>query len=336
MMKRTILLSLAALCCALTAAAQDLIVKTDAAKIEAKVIEITPEAVRYKRFSNPDGPTYVLPVAQIHYIQYANGEKEYYTKTIPATPLTPATPTVPATPATPAVPEAPAVQPVSGGRYVLKQYEIGELYDQNGIRGVICQLSDDRQHGLVVSLDEIYLHWSEFRKPDLRLAGADNRTDGVANMEKVAQYIAANNLSWDDFPAFKWCRDKGEGWYLPAIDELLTIGHNYNGGTRVQNNRQARNKFNDALKDAGGKRMDRLVYYFSSTEMDEKNAYTTHMGIEPPYVIEIPKYNKFRRCAQRPQKDGASASDAPSFLMPAVGQMLSISVRSFGMIISQS
>lgn len=293
MMKRTILLSLAALCCALTAAAQDLIVKTDAAKIEAKVIEITPEAVRYKRFSNPDGPTYVLPVAQIHYIQYANGEKEYYTKTIPATPLTPATPTVPATPATPAVPEAPAVQPVSGGRYVLKQYEIGELYDQNGIRGVICQLSDDRQHGLVVSLDEIYLHWSEFRKPDLRLASADNRTDGVANMEKVAQYIAANNLSWDDFPAFKWCRDKGEGWYLPAIDELLTIGHNYNGGTRVQNNRQARNKFNDALKDAGGKRMDRLVYYFSSTEMDEKNAYTTHMGIEPPYVIEIPKYNKF-------------------------------------------
>ena len=293
MMKRTILLSLAALCCALTAAAQDLIVKTDAAKIEAKVIEITPEAVRYKRFSNPDGPTYVLPVAQIHYIQYANGEKEYYTKTIPATPLTPATPTVPATPTTPAVPEAPAVQPVSGGRYVLKQYEIGELYDQNGIRGVICQLSDDRQHGLVVSLDEIYLHWSEFRKPDLRLAGADNRTDGGANMEKVAQYIAANNLSWDDFPAFKWCRDKGEGWYLPAIDELLTIGHNYNGGTRVQNNRQARNKFNDALKDAGGKRMDRLVYYFSSTEMDEKNAYTTHMGIEPPYVIEIPKYNKF-------------------------------------------
>ena len=229
----------------------------------------------------------MLPVADIDYIQYANGEKEYYTKTIPATPLTPATP------ATPAVPEAPAVQPVSGGRYVLKQYEIGELYDQNGIRGVICQLSDDRQHGLVVSLDEIYLHWSEFRKPDLRLAGADNRTDGVANMEKVAQYIAANNLSWDDFPAFKWCRDKGEGWYLPAIDELLTIGHNYNGGTRVQNNRQARNKFNDALKDAGGKRMDRLVYYFSSTEMDEKNAYTTHMGIEPPYVIEIPKYNKF-------------------------------------------
>ena len=110
---------------------------------------------------------------------------------------------------------------------------------------------------------------------------------------QLAAYIAENNLSWDDFPAFKWCREKGEGWYLPSIDELLNIGHNYSGGTRVQSSRQARNRFNNALKNNGGKRMDRLVYYFSSTEKDEKEAYTTHTGIEPPYVIEIPKYNKF-------------------------------------------
>ena len=63
---------------------------------------------------------------------------------------------------------------------------------------------------LVISLDEIYLHWSEFRKPDLRVIGTDNRSDGSVNMEKVAAYIAENNLSWDDFPAFKWCREKGE------------------------------------------------------------------------------------------------------------------------------
>lgn len=294
MMKKTILLLVAALCGVLTAAAQDLIVKTDATKVEAKVTEITPDAVRYKRFSNPDGPTYVLPVADIDYIQYANGEKERFraVETVPATPLTPATPVGEAPVA--AVPAAQApVQQAAPVQYVAKEYQIGELYDQNGVKGVVCMLTEDRRHGLIISLDEIYLPWSEFRKPDLRVAGADDRIDGMGNMEKVAAYIAENNLSWDDFPAFKWCRDKGEGWYLPAIDELLTIGHNYNGGTRVQNNRQARNKFNDALKDAGGKRMDRLVYYFSSTEMDEKNAYTTHMGIEPPYVIEIPKYNKF-------------------------------------------
>lgn len=295
-MKRTILLLFAILCGALTVAAQDLIIKNDAARIEAKVTEITPEAVRYKRFSNPEGPTYVLPVAEIDYIQYANGEKESFKKapaapaaTIPATPLTPAVPTVPAVPAVPAE-QAPAQ---AGGQYVLKKYAVGELYDFNGVKGLICQVSEDGQHGLVISLDEIYLHWSEFRKPDLRLAGADDRADGEANMEKVARYIADNNLTWDDFPAFKWCREQGEGWYLPAIDELLKLGHNYNGGTRIRNDRQARNRFNDALKVSGGDRMDRMVYYFSSTEVDEKNAFTTHMGLEPPYVIEIPKYNKF-------------------------------------------
>ena len=283
-MKRSLLLLLAAICGVFTAAAQDLIVKTDSTKVEAKVIEITPENVRYKRFSNPEGPTYVLPVVEIHYIRYANGETEYYTRSVPAMPLTPATP------ATPAASETMSQTP--GGQYVLKEYEIGELYDRDGVKGVVCQLSEDKRHGLVISLDEIYLHWSEFRKPDLRVVGADNRTDGRDNMEKVARYIEANGLSWDDFPAFKWCRDKGEGWYLPAIDELLTIGHNYNGGTRMRNDRQARNKFNGALKDAGGERMDRMVYYFSSTELDEKSALTSHMNIEPPYGVEIPKDNK--------------------------------------------
>ena len=212
--------------------------------------------------------------------------------------MTPAIPAeepakVSAAPAAPAAAEAPAASPAGGVKYVVKEYEIGEFYNQDGIKGVVCMLSDDRQHGLVISLDEIYLHWSEFRKPDLRVIGTDNRSDGSVNMEKVAAYIAENNLSWDDFPAFKWCREKGEGWYLPSIDELLNIGHNYSGGTRVQSSRQARNRFNNALKNNGGKRMDRLVYYFSSTEKDEKSAFTSHMGIEPPYVVEIPKYNNF-------------------------------------------
>lgn len=302
MMKKTILLLLAAFCGMLTAVAQDLIFKTDATKVEAKVTEITPESVRYKRFSNPEGPTYVLPVSDISYIQYSNGEKEYFRagQSVPAATLTPATPAgKPETPRavaqSPVAPTVPAAVPAADGsvQYIVKKYEVGEFYDQNGIKGVVCMISDDGLHGLVVSLDEIYLHWSEFRKPDLRTVGTDDRSDGSVNMEKVATYIAENNLSWDDFPAFKWCREKGEGWYLPSIDELLNIGHNYSGGTRVQSSRQARNRFNNALKNNGGKRMDRLVYYFSSTEKDEKEAFTSHMGIEPPYVIAIPKYNKF-------------------------------------------
>ena len=158
MMKKTILLLVAALCGVLTAAAQDLIVKTDATKVEAKVTEITPDAVRYKRFSNPDGPTYVLPVADIDYIQYANGEKERFraAETVPATPVGEA-PVAAATAAQAPVQQAAPVQ------YVAKEYQIGEFYDQNGVKGVVCMLTEDRRHGLIISLDEIYLRSEERR-----------------------------------------------------------------------------------------------------------------------------------------------------------------------------
>ena len=66
-MKKSILLLLAAFVVS-TVAAQDLIVKTDSTRIEAIVAEISTESVRYKRFARPEGPTYVLPVAQICYI----------------------------------------------------------------------------------------------------------------------------------------------------------------------------------------------------------------------------------------------------------------------------
>lgn len=302
MMKKSTLLLFWALCCGISAAvAQDLIVRTDSTRIEARVTEVSPETVRYKRFSNPDGPTYVLPVAGIDYIRYANGETDRFRQ--PAAPAPAPDAPVPGTPAVPdplaaptpasataSAPAAPAALPV---QYELKRYAVGDYYDFNGVKGVVCKVTEDGLHGMVVSLDEVMIPWSVFRKPDLRTVGAVDRTDGRVNMQTVARYIAENGLSWDDFPAFKWCREQGEGWYLPAIDEVLAIGNNFNGGTRMHYDRQARNRFNDALKEHGGKRMDRLVYYFSSTEQDEKSVHTSHMDMKPPYVVGIPKYNKF-------------------------------------------
>lgn len=307
MMKKSTLLLFWALCCGISAAvAQDLIVRTDSTRIEARVTEVSPETVRYKRFSNPDGPTYVLPVAGIDYIRYANGETDRFRQ--PAAPAPAPDAPVAGAPAAPApAPDAPVAAPTPASatasdpaapaalsvQYELKRYAVGDYYDFNGVKGVVCKVTEDGLHGMVVSLDEVMIPWSVFRKPDLRTVGAVDRTDGRVNMQTVARYIAENGLSWDDFPAFKWCREQGEGWYLPAIDEVLAIGNNFNGGTRMHYDRQARNRFNDALKEHGGKRMDRLVYYFSSTEQDEKSVHTSHMDMKPPYVVGIPKYNKF-------------------------------------------
>lgn len=284
-MKKSILL-LAALFITAATHAQDLIVKIDSTRIEAVVSEISTDNVRYKRFARPEGPTYVLPVAQICYIRYSDGFIEDYNRT-KQTPAPEVTPTVAAAP-------QPAPQPQPTPQMQVMRFEVGQYYDYNGLKGVVCAVNEEGTHGLLISLDEVMIDWSTFRKEDLRKVGATDQYDGAKNMEAVARYIAENNLTWEHFPAFKWCKEKGEGWYIPSIDELLQLGNNYNGGNRMHNNRQVRQRFNDNLKEQGGERIDGKCFYFSSTELDEKFVMSAHMGLEAPYIFnEIPKYSKF-------------------------------------------
>ena len=63
------------------ASAQDVIVKKDGSTIVSKVIEITATEVKYKRFSNQDGPTYTIAKTEIQAINYENGEKDTFTTT---------------------------------------------------------------------------------------------------------------------------------------------------------------------------------------------------------------------------------------------------------------
>jgi hypothetical protein len=59
---------------------QDTIYKNDGTEIQAKVVEITPDAIKYKRFSNLDGPIYNIAIADIFMIVYENGEREVFKK----------------------------------------------------------------------------------------------------------------------------------------------------------------------------------------------------------------------------------------------------------------
>ena len=63
---------------ATTVFAQDVIVKKDGTTILSKVIEIGTSEVKYKRFSNQNGPTYNVSKSDILTINYENGEKEDY------------------------------------------------------------------------------------------------------------------------------------------------------------------------------------------------------------------------------------------------------------------
>ena len=75
-MKKSVVVIVLSVLFVATASAQDRIVKNDASEIEAKVITVSPDKVTYKKWSNPDGPTYEMMRSDIFFIRYQNGEKE--------------------------------------------------------------------------------------------------------------------------------------------------------------------------------------------------------------------------------------------------------------------
>lgn len=76
-MKR-IPLTLLCLICIYPVSAQDIITKTDGTDIQAKVTEVSQAQVSYKKYTNLDGPTYILNVSEILMITHENGEREMY------------------------------------------------------------------------------------------------------------------------------------------------------------------------------------------------------------------------------------------------------------------
>lgn len=66
--------------------AQDIIVKRDGSIIQAKVSEIDTSGVKYKKWTNQDGPTYVISKSDILAINYPNGEKDTFEETTASSP----------------------------------------------------------------------------------------------------------------------------------------------------------------------------------------------------------------------------------------------------------
>ncbi len=140
-------------------------------------------------------------------------------------------------------------------------WQVGDYYNVNGKEGVVFWVDETGKHGKIVSMTESgsKLDWSSDKYERKRLIGADSETDGAKNMVVVKQI-----LGWESkYPAFKWCADLGEGWYLPAKEELKL----FTLDTAVHD------KVNRTLAQHGGKRLAEKganFWYWSSTESSYK------------------------------------------------------------------
>ena len=142
-----------------------------------------------------------------------------------------------------------------------KTYKVGDYYNENGKEGVVFEVSADGKHGKIVSMTEpVYLVWTSDKMESKCIIGANSDADGACNMAKVKAVSG-----WQSkYPAFVWCAELGEEWYLPSRDELQVIF-------------EKREMINSMLTDKISRR-----WYWSSSEFSKK-----HLGQYSAWIVDM-------------------------------------------------
>ena len=74
----SLLLVILLLCSVGTTVAQDVILKKDNTTVLSKVLEVTSTEIKYKKWSNQDGPTYTISRTEVTSINYQNGDVDKF------------------------------------------------------------------------------------------------------------------------------------------------------------------------------------------------------------------------------------------------------------------
>ena len=97
-----------------------------------------------------------------------------------------------------------------------KVYKVGDYYSEDGLQGVVFEVSADGKSGKIVSLNQSTAAWTTDSNCQNGYISSSDWNDGTLKMPFVKLVS-----SWQTkFPAFKWSVDLGSRWYLPAYNEL--------------------------------------------------------------------------------------------------------------------
>lgn len=130
-------------------------------------------------------------------------------------------------------------------------YQVGDYYDDGTKQGVVFEVDGSGRHGKIVGLNEVELQWCTGDEYSRNVLTGAKDMDNGRNNQSCIQQIA----DWrSKYPAFAWCANQGEGWYLPARNELLMI---YQMWEKV--NRTLAKKSRDKIQNS---------WYWSSSEYD--------------------------------------------------------------------
>lgn len=140
-------------------------------------------------------------------------------------------------------------------------YEIGQIYEVNGAKGVAYAIKTDNQNrtwAYFFSMDEADLQWST---ENVWCNCVASRGDW--NTEDMLR----NGTSPDMYPAAQWCIAHGDGWFMPSSQELQWMWDAISEGTHNFDNASVA-AYNKLLTDNGGMPFVE-TYYWSSNETAE-------------------------------------------------------------------
>lgn len=92
---RILLLALIQICLTGTVLSQDVILKKDNTTVLSKILEVTTTEIKYKKWSNQEGPTYSISRSEVVSINYQNGEVDRFNNNSMITPAPQQTVTYP-------------------------------------------------------------------------------------------------------------------------------------------------------------------------------------------------------------------------------------------------
>lgn len=102
-----------------------------------------------------------------------------------------------------------------------KTYKVGDYYNDGTKEGVVFEVTADGRHGKIVSMHEGTCQWASGKIAKKRKVSTRS-VDGAQNMQIITQIP-----DWESqYPAFKWCADLGDGWYLPSYEEMAKVYEN--------------------------------------------------------------------------------------------------------------
>lgn len=142
---------------------------------------------------------------------------------------------------------------------------VGDYYNVDGKEGVVFWLDSTGNHGKIVSMDDTQLPWCTVAEDGL-LTGSSDYEDGMKNLNVIMKID-----DWrEKYPAFAWCADHGDGWYLPAINELKVLLLDPIVRSRVNN--ALFKKMVSTIPPVGSR-----DWYWSSTEFERWSSWDINM-----------------------------------------------------------